>query len=217
MRVSKTFLAIIIGAVLFFAGFGILMAVGLNHEQATHFSPVGQTSEESVVLTQDFLHREYDAYVSSQKPTGTMSNVMLVIGILAVVIMILVLAVKLTRHTFSGSDLAYVIPVIAVGVILILLSLLFGSSYRKMMRNKDEPIALKKVSVTHMEERQSHYTDGDGTVSSTSYYYVTIDGVEKLFSKDDYDRFESGKEYYAAKAGNNLTFRYYPVDKFVTE
>lgn len=212
MRVSKTFLAIIIGAVLFFAGFGILMAVGLNHERATHFSPVGQTSEESVVLTQDFLHREYDAYVSSQKTTGTMSNVMLVIGILAVVIMILVLAVKLSRHTFSGSDLAYVIPVIAVGVILILLSLLFGSSYRKMMRNKDEPITLKKVSVTDMEERKSYSTD-----VSTTDYYVTIDGVELLFSEDDYYLFESGKEYYAAKAGNNLTFRYYPVDKFVTE
>ena len=212
MRVSKTFLAIIIGAVLFFAGFGILMAVGLNHERATHFSPVGQTSEESVVLTQDFLHREYDAYVSSQKTTGTMSNVMLVIGILAVVIMILVLAVKLTRHTFSGSDLAYVIPVIAVGVILILLSLLFGSSYRKMMRNKDEPITLKKVSVTDMEERKSYSTD-----VSTTEYYVMIDGVELLFSEDDYYLFESGKEYYAAKAGNNLTFRYYPVDKFVTE
>lgn len=212
MRVSKTFLAIIIGAVLFFAGFGILMAVGLNHERATHFSPVGQTSEESVVLTQDFLHREYDAYVSSQKTTGTMSNVMLVIGILAVVIMILVLAVKLTRHTFSGSDLAYVIPVIAVGVILILLSLLFGSSYRKMMRNKDEPITLKKVSVTDMEERKNYSTD-----VSTTEYYVMIDGVELLFSEDDYYLFESGKEYYAAKAGNNLTFRYYPVDKFVTE
>lgn len=212
MRVSKTFLAIIIGAVLFFAGFGILMAVGLNHEQATHFSPVGQTSEESVVLTQDFLHREYDAYVSSQKTTGTMSNVMLVIGILVVVIMILVLAVKLTRHTFSGSDLAYVIPVIAVGVILILLSLLFGSWYRKIMRNKDEPITLKKVSVTHMEERHSHYTDGE-----VAYYYVTIDGVELLFSEDDYYLFESGKEYYAAKAGKYQTFRYYPADKFVTE
>ena len=176
---------------------------------------------EKVLLTEEYLRTEYEAYYKrGASTTGVFKTMLIFFDAIVVLMSVGAVVTAFFRARRKGSDLSIFSIIVCLSPIpfTIIFSLFFASFLNTMPKPSKSTMNVEKVYITGVDTTTTHDSDGD---SHTSYYIIyTKDGQREsrqlVNSAVYYSVGEPGDYYmcYAKKGITTATFAVYPTDKY---